>query len=103
MKARFFQRVSDGAWLVRIDTESPLSPAEAELHCASEYGAPVRAVEVELEPVAFDLLKAQRMVNAVLPPAQPPVPLTPEQVAYAAATPENKLVMLARRAGLVPQ
>ena len=101
VKARFFQRASDGAWLARLDTQSPLITAEAELHCAAEYGFPVRAVEVGLESAAFDLLKAQRMVNAVRPPAQPPAPLTPEQVAFAAATPDGKIAMIARKVGFL--
>lgn len=102
IKARFFQRVSDGAWLLRLDTQSPLSTAEAELHCASEYGFPVKAVDVALPYAQFEILTAQRRVGAVSPPVQPPPPLTAEQQAWAAATAAGRLQMIAKKVGLVP-
>lgn len=102
IRARFFQRAGDGAWLARVDTQSPLSSAEAEMHCAAEYGFPVRAVEVTLPYIAFEELAAQRRIGAVQPPVQQPAPLTAEQGVWAAATVETKLNMLARRLGLAP-
>lgn len=72
IRGRFFQRVSDSTWLGRVDTQSPLSIAEAELHCAAEYGFPVRVVEVNLPAADWDTLVAQRTVGAVKPPPQPP-------------------------------
>ena len=101
-KGRFFQRVSDGAWLARVDTQSPLSTAEAELHCAAEYGVPVRCVESDLPEADFDALRAQRRVGAVAPPRQPPPPLTPEQQAWAVATALERVTMLAKKLGFVP-
>ena len=101
MNARFFRRVSDNAWLGRVDTESPLSPAEGQLHCAAEYGFPVVAVdELNITQAVFDTLRAQRMMNAIRPPVQPPPPLTPEQQAWAAAPIAGKLSMIAKRLGL---
>ena len=102
MRTRFFQRVSDSQWLARVDTESPLMPVEAELYCAAEYGFPVRAIDTEITPAAFEALRAQRMVGAVIPPVQPPPPLTAEQQAWAAATVAGKLSMIAKRLGLEP-
>lgn len=80
---------------------SPMTVAQAEAHCAAEYGFRVRCVEVELAPADFETLKTQRMAGAVMPPAQPAPPLTPEQVAYAAATAADKLEMVAKRLNLV--
>lgn len=102
IKARFFQRVSDGVWLQRLDTQSLLSSAEAEMHGAAEYGFPVRTVDVILPYAQFETLAAQRRVRAVSPPAQPPTPLTPEQRAWAAATPVQRIEMLAKKAGFMP-
>lgn len=100
IRGRFFQRVSDGAWLARVDTQSPLSTAEAEQRCTAEYGFPVRAVEVTIATADFDSLAAQRRVGAVMPPARPAPAPTTEQAAFAAATSDGKLAMLAGRLGL---
>ena len=102
-KGRFFQRVSDGKWLARVDTGSSLSTAEAVLHCAAEYGVPVKAVEADLPEADFAVLKAQRQAGAIIPPAQPPPPLTAEQQAFAAATTDaQRLGMVAKKLYLVP-
>ena len=105
IKARFFQRISDGAWTARIDTSGPnpsMTVAQAEAHCAAEYGFPVRCVEAELAPADFETLKTQRRLGAVMPPAKPAPPLTPEQEAYRLATTDQKIEMVAKRTGLVP-
>ena len=98
---RFFQRTSDSAWLARMDKESPLSTAEAVLHCAAEYGIPVRAVEAILSEVDFDALRALRLVGAIFPPPQPPPPLTAEQQAWVIATVTEKLNLIAKKLGFV--
>ena len=104
MNARFFQRVSDNAWLRRVDTESLLSLAEAGLHCAAEYNFPVLAVdELNITQADFDTLRAQRMAGAVMPPVQAPPPLTPEQVAWASATTIAQIkAIIGKRLGLEP-
>lgn len=73
IRARFFQRVSDGAWLARVDTQSPVPMAECEAHCAAEYGFPVRCVETTMPTADFDALYAQRRPKMILPPARPTV------------------------------
>lgn len=83
IKARFFQRASDSAWLARVDTQSPLTVAEAELHCAAEYGFPVRAVEVTIPYAAFEALVAQRKIGSVAPPPHPIPPPSRREVLLA--------------------
>ena len=107
IKARFFQRISDSAWTARVDTSGPnpsMTIAEAEAHAATEYGFPVRCVEADYpDLVQFDMVRAQRMLNAVKPPAQPPPPLTPEQVAWASATTIAQIkAIIGKRLGLEP-
>ena len=105
IKARFFQRISDSAWTARVDTSGPtpsMTIAEAEVHCAAEYGFPIRCVEADYpDPVQYEMVRAQRMLNAAKPPPQPAPPLTPEQQAFALATTAEKVEMVARRLGLV--
>ena len=101
IKGRFFKRISDGMWTHRVDTQSPMTLAEAEAHCSAEFGFPVSVVAVELPAADFDVLVAQRMVGAILPPVQPPTPLTPEQVEFAAADIAKKALMVHRQLGLV--
>ena len=101
MKARFFQRMSDSAWLARVDTGSSLTPAEAVLHCAAEYGVPVRAVEADLPEADFDALRAQRQAGAVSPPAQPPPPLTADEQAWAGMTADQRAVLMAKKLGIL--
>lgn len=43
---RFFYRISDGAWLRRMDTGSSMRIEEAALHASAEYRFPVGVVEV---------------------------------------------------------
>ena len=102
INGRFFQRIIDAAWLQRVDTQTSLSVAEVELHCAAEYGFPVRAVAESLPAAQWDSLVALRMMWAIAPPMQPPPPLTPEQVAWAAATLAEKVTMIGQRLGFLP-
>lgn len=105
VRARFFQRISDSAWIARLDTSGPnpgMTLAQAEAHCAAEYGFAVRCIEEDYpDPVQFEMVRAQRMMNTVKPPPQPTPPLTPEQVAFVAATAAEKLEMVAKRLNLV--
>ena len=105
IKARFFQRISDNAWIARIDTSGPnpsMTIAQAEGHCAAEYAFPVRCVEADYpDPVQYEMVRAQRMMNAVMPPPRPSLPLTPEQQEFASATVIRKVEMLAKRLNLV--
>ena len=102
VSGRFFQRLSDRAWLARVDTQSGLSTAEAEQHCAAEYGFSVRAIETDLPAADFDAFVATHKVAAVRPPVPPPPPLTAGQQAYATATATDRMTLVAKRVGLVP-
>ena len=87
-RARFFRQVSNGAWTRRIDisNSSPsMTIAQAEAHCAVEYGFLVECVEAEMTLVLFETTKSERMVNAIHPPVRPPPPLTAAEIAQAKA------------------
>ena len=101
LKARFFQRVSDNAWLARLDTSGPnpsMTVAEAAAHCAAEYGFAVRCVEADYpDPVQYEMVRAQRMMNTVKPPPQPAPAPDPNIALFDAGDVGQKLAILRRR------
>ena len=98
VRARFFQRISDSVWTARVDTQSPMTIAEAEAHCAGEYGFSVRCVEADYpDPVQFEMVRAQRMMNAIKPPPQPAPAPDPNIALFDAGDVGQKLAILRRR------
>ena len=99
VRARFFQRASDNVWLLRVDTESPLTLTDAELHCSAEYGFPVLVTEETLTDVALEAIKVTRRIGAVSPPATVKL-LTPDEEAWNTATTQiDKLDLIAKKLG----
>ena len=80
---RTFTRTSDGARLARIDTNSPMTIAEAEAHAEAEYGFPVTVTEAELDAGELVTARGESAAGAT-PRAQPPTQLETRLAAVAA-------------------
>jgi hypothetical protein len=103
-RAYFYARASDGVPLLRVDTQSPMTVAEAETHCGAEYGFPVTCTEVsDVHADDFEAFKIRRLAQALAsPPGPTPEPTAREQ--YAAATVDaERLAVLAKHVGVVEE
>ncbi len=76
MTTRLYYHSPTGTWLHRIDTDSPLSIAEAEEHCAQQFGLALGEVQtVETDGLTASQLDALRTaVEWVGVPPQLPQP-----------------------------
>ena len=102
-KVYFFNRASDNSPLLRVDTDSSMTVAEATAHCAAEYGYTVTCEEVtDVAAGDLDALKASRLSGAVTPPALS-IPATYAEQYAAASSDADRVTVLAKQSGLVAE
>ena len=100
-KGYFYNRASDDAPLLRVDTGSPLSVADAQANCAAQYGYAVTCEEITNVAAAdFDAYVATRLSGAIAPPALS-IPATYAEQYAAAGTDSARVTVLAKQNGLV--
>jgi hypothetical protein len=102
-KVYFFNRASDNSPLLRVDTDSTMTVAEATAHCAAEYGYAVTCEQVtNVAAGDLDGVKSSRLSGAVAPPAVSAPATYTSQYADASTT-AARVAVLAKQSGLVQE
>lgn len=91
---RYYQQVSTGRFLKRVDGNPPLTPAQAQADAAAEYGLPQADILVLDDPE-----QEPDLATGTTPPARPS-PLSWEKRYQAARTLEQRVAVLAQKLSL---